>query len=151
MQEVEVEIGNAGGKAIIEGKTPVPFKTFVSLILQRKVQTLFKRNSDDPVIVSSDLLTALASAPQDKHEDRSKLVLVSLAMGILGGVFLAVAVFLILMLFDIRPDMQQLSIVLGVIAGVVVLGLLLQKSQKKSPFAEKLVESMEKMTELVSK
>ncbi len=151
MDEVEVDISQVGGKAVIEGKTSVPFKTFVSLILQRKVQVLFKRSDNDPVIVSSDLLTALASAPQDKQEDRTKLVMVTFGVGIIAGVFLAAAVLLGLMLFRIQPEMKDLGIILGVIAGVVLLVALLQKPQKKSAFTEKLYESMEKVTDLVSR
>ncbi len=151
MDELEVEISNTGGKAVIEGKTSVPFKTFVSLILQRKVQVLFKRSDNDPVIVSSDLLTALASAPQDKQEDRTKLVIVTFGVGIVAGVFLTVATFLGLILFKIQPEVKDLGIVLAVIAGIVVLGVLLQKPQKKSAFGEKLMESMEKVTDLISR
>ncbi len=151
MNDVEVEIDSTSGKAVIEGKTSVPFKTFVTLILQRKVQVLFKRSETDPVIVGSDLLTALASAPQDKQEDRTKLVLVTFGVGSIAGVFLAVAVFLGLILFRIRPEVKDLGIVLGVIAGVVILVALLQKTQKKSVFTEKLYESMEKVTDLVSR
>lgn len=146
-----MEISNTGGKAVIEGKTSVPFKTFVSLILQRKVQVLFKRSDNDPVIVSSDLLTALASAPQDKQEDRTKLVIVTFGVGIVAGVFLTVATFLGLILFKIQPEVKDLGIVLAVIAGIVVLGILLQKPQKKSAFGEKLMESMEKVTDLISR
>jgi len=149
--EVEVEITTSGNKAIIEGKTSVPFKTFVSLILQRKVQVLFKRSDIDPVIVSSDLLTALASDPQDKQEDRTKLVIVTFGVGIVAGVFLTVSVFLGLILFKIQPEVKDLGIVLAVIAGIVVLGILLQKPQKKSVFGEKFMESMEKMTDLISR
>ncbi len=151
MDELEVEISTPGNKAVIEGKTSVPFKAFVSLILQRKVQVLFKRSSDDPVIVSSDLLTALASAPQDKQEDRAKLVIVTFGVGIIAGVFLTVATFLGLILFKIQPEVKDLGIVLAVIAGIVVLGVLLQKPQKKSMFGEKFMESMEKVTDLISR
>ncbi len=151
MDELEVEISNTSGKAVIEGKTSVPFKTFVSLILQRKVQVLFKRSDNDPVIVSSDLLTALASAPQDKQEDRTKLVIVTFGVGIIAGVFLAVAIFLGLLLFRIQPAIQDLGIILAVIAGAVVLVALLQKTQKKDIFSEKLYESMEKVTDLISR
>ena len=149
--EVEVEISNTGNKAVIEGKTSVPFKTFVSLILQRRVQMLFKTNQDDPVIVNSTLLTALASAPGDKQEDKGKLVLVTFGVGILAGVFLAVAVFLALMLLRIQIEMKDLGIVLAVIALVAVLGVLLQKNQKKSAFTEKLFDAMEKTTDLISR
>lgn len=149
--ELEVEISSTGSKAIIEGKTSVPFKTFVSLILQRRVQMLFKTNQDDPVIVSSTLLTALASAPTDKQEDKTKLVLVTFGVGILAGVFLTAAVLLALMLLKIQVEMKDVSIVIGVILGVAVLGVLLQKSQKKSGFTEKLFETMEKTTDLLSR
>ena len=149
--EVEVEISNTGNKAVIEGKTSVPFKTFVSLILQRRVQMLFKTNQDDPVIVNSTLLTALASAPGDKQEDKGKLVLVTFGVGILAGVFLAVGALLILMLLRIEVEMKDLGIVLGVIALVAVLGVLLQKNQKKSAFTEKLFDAMEKTTDLISR
>lgn len=149
--EVEVEISSIGNRAIIEGKTSIPFKTFVSLILQRRVQTLFKTNQDDPVIVNSTLLTALASAPSDKQEDKCTLVLVTFGVGILGGVFLSVAVFLALMLMRIPVGMKDLGIVLGVIIGVGVLGVLLQKNQKKSAFTEKLFDAMEKTTDLISR
>jgi hypothetical protein len=151
MSEVEVEITTNGSRAIIEGKTSVPFKTFVSLILQRRVQMLFKTNQDDPVIVNSTLLTALASAPGDKQEDKGKLVLVTFGVGILAGVFLAVVVFLTLMLLRIQIEMKDLGIVLGVIALVAVLGVLLQKNQKKSAFTEKLFDAMEKTTDLISR
>lgn len=151
MSEVEVEITSNGSRAIIEGKTSVPFKTFVSLILQRRVQMLFKTNQDDPVIVNSTLLTALASAPGDKQEDKGKLVLVTFGVGILAGVFLAVAAFLGLMLLRIQVEMKDLGIVLGVIVGVGILGILLQKNQKKSAFTEKLFDAMEKTTDLISR
>lgn len=149
--EVEVEITNSGNKAIIEGKTSVPFKTFVSLVLQRRVQILFKTNQDDPVIVNSKLLTALASAPSDKQEDRSKLVLVTFGVGIIAGVFLAAVTMLVLTVLRIQPELKDYAIVLGVIVGVAILGVLLQKNQKKSTFTEKLFETMEKTTDLLSR
>lgn len=149
--EVEVEISTTGNKAIIEGKTSVPFKTFVSLILQRRVQMLFKTNQDDPVIVNSTLLTALASAPGDKQEDKGKLVLVTFGVGILAGFFLATSLLLGLKLLQIEVEMKDLGIVLAVIVGVAVLGIVLQKNQKKSGFTEKLFDAMEKTTDLISR
>lgn len=149
--EVEVEITNIGQKAVIEGKTAVPFKTFVTLILQRRVQMLFKTSQDEPVIVNSTLLTALASAPGDKQEDRGKLILVTMGVGIIVGVFFTVAVFLALKLLNIQPEIKDLGIVLAVIAGVVILGIVLMKNQKKSGFTEKLFDAMEKTTDLISR
>jgi Flp pilus assembly protein TadB len=148
MSDVEVDIKSDGGKAVIEGKTSVPFRTFVSLILQRKVQTLFKKCQDDPIIVGSELLTALASAPDDRQEDRSKLILVTFGMGILSGIFLTVLTIVVLAMFDVRPQDKDLLIVLGiflVIAAVVVFILRMQRTQSK----QRLYESMEKITDLI--
>ncbi len=151
MSDVELDIETIGGKAIIEDKTSVPFRTFVSLILQRKVQTLFKKCQDEPVIVSSELLTSLASAPDDRQEDRGKLVLVTMGVGVVAGVFLTVAAFAGLMLFDVYPQMKELLIVLAALTFVAVVVIVLQNSQKKKGFKEKLYESMEKVTDLVTK
>ena len=151
MPDIELDISNEGGKAIIEDKTSVPFRTFVSLILQRKVQTLFKKCQDEPVIVGSELLTALASAPDDRQEDRGKLVLVTMGVGIVAGVFLAVAIFAGLMLFNVYPQMKELHIVLAALIFVAIVVVILQNSQKKKGFKEKLYESMEKVTDLVTK
>lgn len=148
MSDVEVDIKSDGGKAIIEGKTSVPFRTFVSLILQRKVQTLFKKCQDDPIIVGSELLTALASAPDDRQEDRSKLILVTFGMGILAGIFLTVLTIVVLAMFDIRPQDKDLWVVLGiflVVAAVLIVLLRMQRTQSK----QRLYESMEKITDLI--
>jgi len=152
MTDIEVGI-NSGrpDKAVIEGKTAVPFKTFVTLVMQRKVQGLFKTNQNDPVIVGSELLTSLASAPSDSRENRGKLVLVTMCAGVLVGVFVSATVLLLLSLFQIQPDRVDLMIVLGVIALVVVLLLMIQKSQKKAGFTEKLQETMEKATDLLAR
>lgn len=151
MDDVEVAISGGPGRAVIEGKTAVPFRTFVTLILQRKVQVIFKTSQDEPVIVSSDLLTKLASAPSDKQEDRSKLTLVTFGVGILAGVFLSAVALLGLLLFRIQVEVKDLSILLGSIAAVVILAMIILKTQKKAGFKEKLQESMEKVTELVSR
>ena len=151
MDDIELDIPSGGGKAVIEGKTAVPFRTFVTLILQRKVQHLFKTSQDEPVIVSSDLLTRLASAPGDKAEDRGKLTLVTFGVGIVAGIFLSAAALLGLLLFRIEVTVQDLSILLGSIAGVTILAVIVLKAQRKAGFKEKLQESMEKVTELVSR
>ena len=149
--EVEVSIGQASnGKAVIEGKTSVPFKTFVSLILQRKVQTLFKTSQDEPVIVGSELLTKLASAPDDKMEDRGKLVLVTLGFGMLVGLFLTLAGFLTLSIIEIHPTNMQLGLILGVMIGIAILGMIVGKLQGMSA-KQRIYENMEKVTEMLSK
>lgn len=150
MSDVEVDINSGGNsKAIIEGKTSVPFKTFVTLVLQRKVQTLFKTSQDEPVIIGSELLTKLASAPDDRQEDRSKLVIVSLGAGLLGGIAFSAILLLGLSFFNVLPSQTELGITAGVIVGVGFLAIALQNVQKKSGMRQKLYESMEKMTDLV--
>ncbi len=151
MSDVEVDISSEGGRAVIEDKTSVPFKTFVSLILQRKVQSIFKKCQDEPVIVSSELLTALASAPDDRQEDRAKLVLVTMGVGVIFGVFLTVATFVGLMLFGVHPEMKDLLITLGALVFVAIVVVVLQHSQKRKGLKEKVYESMEKVTDLVTR
>ena len=151
MSDVEVDISNEGGRAVIEDKTSVPFRTFVSLILQRKVQAIFKKCQDEPVIVSSDLLTALASAPDDRQEDRAKLVLVTMGVGVIVGVFLTISSFLGFMLFDVQPTMNELLVTLGSLAFIAIVVVILQGAQKKKGLKEKIYESMEKVTDLVTR
>ncbi len=126
---VEVDINRESGKAIVEDKTAVPFKTFVGLILQRKVQTLFKSYQNDPVIIDSDLLTKLASAPDDRPEDRTKMVVLSLGIGVLMGIFVETAILLLLNALNIQPTFTQLLIILGMLFGLVILGLIIEKIQ----------------------
>ncbi len=127
---VEVDISHDNGKAIIEDKTAVPFKTFVGLILQRKVQALFKSHQNDPVIIDSDLLTKLASAPDDRPEDRTKMVVLSLGIGILMGIFIETAILLLLNSLNIQLTFVQLLLILGVLVGLVILGLIIEKIQQ---------------------
>lgn len=148
MSDVEVDISTEGGRAVIEGKTSVPFRTFVSLILQRKVQTLFKKCQDDPVIVGSELLTALASAPDDRQEDRSKLVLVTFGMGVLAGIFCTVLTFVVLAMFDVRPQDKDLLIVLGIFLVVAVVMFVLLHVQR-TPGKQQLYDTMEKIKDLI--
>jgi hypothetical protein len=149
MSEVEVDLSD-GAKAVIEGKTSVPFKTFVGLILQRKVQTLFKKCADEPVIVGSELLTQMASAPNDSQEDRGKLVLVTFGVGVLCGIFMAVVALLVLLVLKIQPQVFDVGIVVGVMLVLGVIVSVMQKMQLGST-KQKLYESMEKMTDLVSR
>lgn len=149
MSEVELEMSD-GAKAVIEGKTNVPFKTFVGLILQRKVTTLFKKCGDDPVIVDSELLTQLASAPGESQEDRGKLVLVTFCVGIICGIFLAIVTLLVMLLLKFQPQVSDVGIVVGVMAALGIIVSIMQKMQLGST-KQKLHDSMEKMTDLVSR
>lgn len=146
--QVEVDLTQEGGKAVIEGKTSVPFKTFVGLILQRKVQALFKQCANEPVIMNSDLLTKLASAPDDKQEDRAKLVVLALGLGMMMGVFVETAVLLPLATLGIFPTVAQLFLILGILIGVVILGLIIEKIQATN-VKQKLYDRVEQIQNML--
>lgn len=145
LHEVEVQMRPETGKAVIEGKTAVPFHSFTTLILQRKVQQLAKQWGREPIIVSSELLTQLASAPQDSVENRSQLVTVSLGVGVIGGVFLSALLLTGLQFADIIPGVREYAIVAGGIAGLALLVWALMKVRRIKR-GERLVETMESVS-----
>lgn len=138
------------GRAIVEGKTAVPFKTFVGLVLQRKVLHLFKQWGNDAVIIDSELLTDLASAPQDSQENREQLVLVTLGVGILTGVFVFAVVQIALTPWNIYLKEKELLIVIGVILGLTVLVWALSKAKRKGR-SQKMADAMEKIAGVIGK
>ncbi len=138
------------GRAIVEGKTAVPFKTFVGLVLQRKVLNLFKDWGKEPVIIDSELLTDLASAPQDSQENREQLVTVTLAVGILMGVFVMAIAQIALTPWGIYLRQQHLLMIAGTLFGIAVLTWILTKSKKKGS-NQKMADTMEKIANIVSK
>ncbi len=148
--ELEVSFKPESGKAVIEGKTVVPFQAFVQLILQRKVQTLFKDHGKQPVIVGSEMLTKLASAPQDSRENTGHLVLVSIGLGAIGGIAVFSAVQLVLMLSNFALTWKEHTIILGCIAGVAALGGLLMYVQKM-PKSDKLTDTVENVARFLGK
>lgn len=148
--ELEVSFKPESGKAVIEGRTAVPFQSFVTLILQRKVQTLFKDYSKTSIVVSSDLLTRLASAPQDSRENRGHLVLVSIGLGAIGGVAVFSAIQLVLLLAAFPLTWKEHAIIVGCIAGVALLGALLMYIQKM-PKSDKLTDSVENIARFLGK
>ena len=148
--ELEVSFKPETGKAVIEGKTAVPFQSFITLILQRKVQTLFKDLGKQPVVVSSELLTRLASAPQDSRENTGHLVLVSLGLGAVGGVAVFSAIQLVLMLSNFTLGVKEHAIIVGCIAGVALLGALLMYVQRM-PKSDKLTDSVENIARFLGK
>lgn len=147
--ELEVHFKPETGKAVIEGKTAVPFQNFVTLVLQKKVLPLCKTWGKDPVVVSSELLTSLASAPQDSTENRNGLVLVSFVGGALVGVLVFAFVQLALLFVDMPFTWKELSIVAGSILGVVLLLLFMVKMQSM-PRGEKFLETMEHVSSFLS-
>lgn len=148
--ELEVNFRPETGKAVIEGKTVVPLQAFVTLILQRKVLNMLKTWGKHPVVVDSELLTSLASAPQDSKENRSNMILVSLGLGIFGGIGLYSAVQAGLYFLDIILGLKEHLIVAGTIISLGLVGLLMMKAQKM-PRGEKLVETIEEMSSFLKK
>lgn len=148
--ELEVNFKPETGKAVIEGKTVIPFQSFVTLILQRKVQLLFKEHAKEPIVINSDLLTKLASAPQDSRENTGHLVLVSIGLGAIGGVAAFSAVQLLLLLSNFPLTWKEHAIIVGCIAGVALLGALLMYIQKM-PKSDKLTDSVENIARFLGK
>jgi hypothetical protein len=148
--ELEVSFKPETGKAVIEGKTAVPFQSFVTLILQRKVQTLFKDHAKQPVVIGSDLLTKLASAPQDSQENRGNMVLVSIGLGVIGGVAAFSAVQLVLLLSNVALGVKEHGIIVGCILGIALVGAILMRIQKM-PKSDKLTDSVENIARFLGK
>lgn len=148
--DLEVDIKSDPGKAVIEGKTSVPFRTLVTLIVQRKVGTLFEAWGKDPVIVSSELLTNLASAPQDSQENRAQLVMVTLGVGILAGVFGFSIIQILLLVLGVELGTKELFMIAGSLVGLAGITVMLMKTKKKNR-AEKVMETMEKVTAMLPK
>lgn len=149
LKELEVNLQQENGKAVIQGKTVVPFQALVTLILQRKVQLLFKQWGKEPVVVASELLTGLASAPQDSQENKSHQLLVAMGVGILGGVGGMALVLAILETVQVFVTRKELLIVAGVIFGVglVAFGLMRVQRVKRG---ERVVENIEKLSSFLS-
>jgi TRAP-type uncharacterized transport system fused permease subunit len=148
--DVEVTLRSDGSKAVIEGKTTVPFKTFVMLVLQRKVTALFKDWGQEPVVVSSDLLTNLAGAAQDSQENRVHLVLVTLGIGVLMGVFSLAVLELLLLTINIELAMRELAILAGGLVAVALVGWILGRIQLRGG-GQRVLDTMEKAAALLSK
>jgi len=148
--DVEVDIKAEHRKAVIAGKTSVPFQKLVQLILQRKVMGLFKKWGDEPIIVSSELLTGLASAPQDNQENREHLVLVTLGVGVLAGVFVMAIVQVALTPWEIYLKEKELLLIAGTLLGLTVLTAALARVKRKNR-SQKIADTMEKVAGLLSK
>ena len=148
--DLEIELKTESNRAVITGKTAVPFRTFVGLILQRKVLQLFKQWGEEPVILSSELLTNLASAPQDSQENRTHLIIVTLGVGVLGGIFALAAVQAALLLWRIPLGMQEFLLITGGLIALAVLTSILARLQKLNR-GQKIADTMEKVAQFLSK
>jgi uncharacterized membrane protein YqjE len=143
--ELEVQFRPDTGKAVIEGKTVVPFQAFITLVLQKKVLQLSKTWGKHPVIIDSELLTSLASAPSDSQENKSNMILVSMIVGILLGITGFAVIQIVLLLIKIPLGYRELGIVAGSIVAVMLLLMAVMKMQKL-PKGEKLVENIESIS-----
>jgi len=139
-----------GEQAVIEGKTTVPFHAFVKLILQRKIQGLVKDAQDEPVILSSDLLTKIASAPNESLEDRSKVLLTACVIGFCGGFFAAAFAIVVLGMMGVEIGQKELMVALTVllVVALAVYGALQVHTRK---VREKFVEKIERIADMFSR
>ncbi len=140
--ELEVQFRPETGKAVIEGKTVIPFQAFVTLVLQKKVLQLAKVWGKHPIVIDSELLTSLASAPGDSQENRSNMILVSLVAGVLLGVTGLAVVQIVLLLLKFPFGYKELGIIAGSIVAVLLLFVMMMK-MRKMPKGDKLVETIE--------
>lgn len=140
--ELEVQFKPESGKAVIEGKTVVPFQAFVTLVLQKKVLQLAKTWGKHPVILDSELLTSLASAPGDSQENRSNMIMVGLITGVLLGITGLAVLQIALLLVKIPLGYKELGIIAGSIVAVMLL-LMMAMKMRKMPKGDKLVETIE--------
>ncbi len=148
--DLEVELKTEQTKAVITGKTSVPFRTFVGLVLQRKVLQLFKQWGEEPIILSSELLTGLASAPQDSQENRAHLVIVTLGVGTLFGIFSLAVAQAILAVAQIDLGLREFVLIAGSLAGIALLVMLLARFQRVNR-AQKVADSMERVAQFLSR
>lgn len=149
-RDLEVELKHEGSKAIIEGKTSVPFKTFVNLIEQRKVAPLVKTQGDEPIIIRSELLTDLASAPDNNAENRAQLIMVTLGVGLLTGVFCFAIAQICLMSFGIQLAWKDYFLIAGVLLGIALLTSIMAKMKRKNR-TQRIADAMEYITSMLSR
>lgn len=147
---VEVAIKVDQQRAVVEGKTAVPFQSFVTLILQRKVLPLIKQWGKEPVIMNSELLAGLASAPQDSTENRTKLLLVTLGIGIVLGIFILSSGQLALNLLHISLRQREFLLMSGGILGFAVLTAMLGRLQRTKR-NDRVEETIEKIASMLPK
>ena len=139
-----------GGRAVIEGKTGVPFGVFVKLILKKKVQALFKDWQEEPVIIPSSLLTHLASAPEDRQEDRSKVILTALVIGFAFGMFLTAVTIVVSSTFGLEIGSRELLAGMGVLLALAVIVVAAMKIHTHKA-RQQLVEQIEQIADIFSK
>jgi len=148
--DLEIELKTESSKAVITGKTSVPFRTFVGLVLQRKVFQLFRQWDKEPVILSSELLTQLASAPQDSQENRAHLIIVTLGVGALFGVFVFALGQVARTALGYNLGSAELMLIAGGLVCLAVLTVVLARLQKLAR-AQRIADIMERTASFLSR
>jgi hypothetical protein len=148
--DVKVSMKEREEHAVIEGKTAVPFGSFMKLVQSRKVQPLMKRWQNEPVVISSDLLTHIASAGSESQEDRSKIILTAIVLGLAFGIFLATMGLFLLNLFGMSLGQRELITGLGIL---LILGVAVYSAMRVqgSGFRQDLIEKIEKIANVFGK
>lgn len=144
-KDLEVKFREEDHRAVIEGRTTVPFQSFVKLILQREVFALFKKWHKEPVIISSELLTHLASAPQNSIGNKSRDISVGVGVGVVLGVLISAIAMLVLTEVQIIPGRKELGIVIGgILALMILVGILVKMRSVKR--GQSLVDAVESLS-----
>lgn len=148
--DLEVDLTNESVKAIVRGKTGVPFKTFVKLILQRKVTVLFEKWGQDPIVINSELLTDLASSPQDNQENTQHIIMVTFSMGVFAGFFVFTLLLFIALLLQVRVQLLGVAYMLIAMGAVMALGFVLMRAKQRKK-SELFYDTMEKIANIIPK
>lgn len=148
--DLEVRFRPEDNRAVIEGKTKISFEALVKLILQRKVFTLFKKWGNEPIVVGSELLTSLASAPQDSQENKYNLILTSIAFGVIAGIFGFAVVEVVLHLAGYILGLREYLMLLVAMFAVLAIALILVKMQRVKR-TDGFVETMESLSAAIGR
>ncbi len=78
----QAEMANVASKP--KDLIKVKFEKFVTLVASKDFLSVLERNKDEDIVLSSNLLTELASATEEKQEKKSPVIfLVGLALGVI--------------------------------------------------------------------
>jgi hypothetical protein len=150
MKDLEVTVKGGDQKAIVEGKTNVSFKTFVTLVLQRNVSFLYEKWQEEPIIMSSDLLSKLAAAPMDNTESTNHTILVTLGVGIIFGFFMAAVIGFFMLMFGFELNrITLLSVAICLLVLGLVLKTLMRMESKNN--TQKLIDGIEGVARVLKK
>lgn len=148
--DVQVAMKGRSEHAVIEGKTAVPFGSFMKLIQNRKVQSLMKKWQNESVVLSSDLLTHIASAPGESHEDRSKVILTAMVIGLAFGIFVTGVAIFFMGSLGYTIGQRELIAGMGVLL-VLAIAVYSAMRMQSSNMKQDLIEKIEKISDVFSK